>query len=94
MSATNLTPHAMSLREEIAQRLDTASLPLAGYQRIFGGMGSNEVCDCCDRFVASSEALCEVEVETATGPKVLFMHLSCFDLWVEESRAREGPLEQ
>lgn len=94
MSDTSPTTQATNLREEIAQRLDTASLPMAGYQRIFGGMGSNEVCDCCDRPVGSSEVLYEVEIETAAGPLVLSMHRSCFDLWVDELRDREGPPEE
>jgi len=79
------------LREEIAQRLDTASLPLAGHQKLFGGQGANQVCDCCDACIGADEIIYEVEIESACGRMLLAMHRPCFDIWVEESRARSEP---
>lgn len=81
-----------SLREEIGQRLDTASLPLAGRTNISRRRGSNQVCDCCDRFVGTADELLEVAIERAGGPRSLSMHRRCFDLWIEESSARDNPL--
>jgi len=80
------------LREEIARRLDTSSLPLAGQHKIFGGRGANEICDCCDGTIGPSDVLFEVEVVRAAGTVILAMHHTCFDLWIEESRARAAPV--
>jgi len=80
--------HAPLLREEIARRLDTSSLPLAGQQKIFGGRGENQICDCCDRPIGVSDVLYEVELERATGTMLLAMHRACFNIWMDESRAR------
>jgi hypothetical protein len=76
------------LREEIARRLDTMSLPVAGQQKMFGGPGNNQLCNCCDDLIPRGDVLYEVELDRGGSPIILAMHRRCFDIWMEESRSR------
>ena len=80
----------LALRAKIARRLDTSSLPVAGRHKTFGGRGNNEICDCCDGPIGPGDVLYEVEVKPAEETLILAMHPSCFDVWIEESRAKSG----
>ncbi len=88
MPATSESGYCSELRGEIARRLESSSLPVAGEQKIFAGYGDNQDCDCCDRPITSTEVLYEVEFDREPVPIVLLMHRQCFGLWFEESRVR------
>lgn len=79
---------AVALRENIAVRLDTQSLPIAGEQKIFGGYGCDQICTCCDRHIRATEVLYEIELDPEQRSMVLAMHRRCFDIWMEESMSR------
>lgn len=90
MAASGKPTDLDSIRQDIATRLDTLSLPLADRPKIFGGSGENQLCSCCGAPIASSEVLYEIEMEKGSERIVLSMHLWCFDIWMEESLARHN----
>jgi hypothetical protein len=51
-------------------------------RKAWGGHGTGKVCSVCDVIISSTE----IEMEVA-GPKTLWAHLMCYDLWRHESSA-------
>lgn len=78
------------MREEIVRRLDTASLPTAGTQRILSRRGGQQVCDCCDELCGDREIYYEIALERDGGVFALAMHRACLEIWMEESLNREA----
>jgi hypothetical protein len=76
------------LRQEIARRLDTLSLPIANRPKIFGGRGENQLCACCGTPIANSNVLYDIEMDEGSARIDLPMHLWCFNIWMEESLVR------
>ena len=76
-------------RAFIRTRLAAGTLPSpADNQRIYGGYGEEQACDCCGRSIRSTDVLYEIEaMNDAEGP--ITMHLLCFDVWVQESRKED-----
>lgn len=76
------------LAELIHSRICSGRLPSAAGHRLFGGQGDGSLCACCDRFITTSEMQFDVACPVPGGLYVpLPMHLSCFEAWVNESRA-------
>jgi len=76
------------LRGHIRWLLETGALPLRSEeQKLYGGRGSGQRCDCCGRGIAASEVLYEVE---SPEHSLLAMHLQCFEGWEAESSGRHS----
>jgi hypothetical protein len=93
MSALLVEPQA-ELRAHIRWLLETGRLPLRAHnQKLFGGSGENQICDCCDRYISPGDVLYEVEAESPGHPR-LTMHLQCFQAWEMESHRRRREQEE
>jgi hypothetical protein len=67
------------LRTHIRGKLEAGALPFrAANQKLYGGRGGGQLCDCCGRAVCTHDVLYEVE---SPGRALLAMHLRCFDAW-------------
>jgi len=79
------------LRAHIRWQLQTGALPFREEpQKLYGGRGTGQVCDCCSCEIATEDVLYEVEVPDHLP---LAMHLHCFDTWAIESELRRARVE-
>ena len=86
MSTLSDSPMDTELRAHVRQLLDTGALPLrSDNQKLYGGHGSNQICDCCGEIISTSDVLYEVE---SPEHSLLAMHRSCFEAWEGESQGR------
>lgn len=76
-------------RAFIRTRLAQGTLPShADHQRIYGGYGEEQACDCCSRAISTTDVLYEI-AGMSDAERPLTMHLLCFDVWVQESRKED-----
>lgn len=76
-------------RALIRRRLAEGTLPhCAENQRLYGGYGEEQACDCCGGSIDRTDVLYEIEALSGTRLS-LTMHLLCFDVWVQESRKED-----
>jgi hypothetical protein len=78
------------VREKIIARLRDGVLPRAPADKLYGGVGSNTTCACCDGPISRDQL--EFEVEFAASPPdtpqmVVVMHPQCLRVWYDECRA-------
>lgn len=79
-------PDDAERRAFIRTRLAEGTLPnCTDNQRVYGGCGEEQACDCCGRSISSSDVLYEIAA-LSDAERSLTMHLLCFDVWVQESR--------
>lgn len=77
---------AHDLHASIRTRLAAGELPLADNLKIYGGYGSDQICDGCGLPIARANIVYEVQVSVNASRRVeLAMHLECFETWVAES---------
>lgn len=82
-------PNDVERRAFIRTRLAEGTLPSrTDDQRIYGGYGEEQACDCCGRSITSTDVLYEIEA-TKDAERPITMHLPCFDVWVQESRKED-----
>jgi hypothetical protein len=76
-------------RAHIRARIAAELLPRrAENQRIFAGYGEDQPCDCCGRRIGRADVQYDIEIKCNSAmPKILTMHLACFEVWVTESRS-------
>jgi hypothetical protein len=74
------------VRAKIVTRLRDGELPRAPANRLYGGLGSDSTCACCDRMISRNQLEFEVEFAAmAVGtPDKVVMHPQCLRLWYEE----------
>ena len=91
-SAQSNTLASAEQRVHIRARLDAGTLPRrAENQRIYGGYGEDQPCDCCGHCIGRTEVEYEIQIPgNSSLPEILAMHLRCFEAWVTESRSTEG----
>ena len=78
------------LRAHIRWQLRTGALPFQEeQQKLYGGRGSGQRCDCCGCDIGIQDVLYEVEPPDHLP---LAMHLHCFDAWAIESELRRAHL--
>ena len=75
-------------RTLIRERLRTGQLPLNPREKVYGGNGSNTACACCGGNIGWHDI--EYEVRLNASPYVLLVHLDCYRIWWEESRAPDS----
>jgi hypothetical protein len=86
MSTLSDSPMDAELRAHVRQLLDAGALPLrSDNQKLYGGRGSKQLCDCCGEIISISDVLYEVE---SPEHSLLAMHRTCFEAWETESRGR------
>ena len=75
-----------TLRLFIRAKLADGFLPNAGIPRLWGGPGTGQPCDACEKVITKAE----LEFE-GPGPKgdVVRFHIGCFGIWDTE-RQSEG----
>lgn len=82
-------PNDAQRRAFIRTRLAEGTLPsCADDQRIYGGYGEEQACDCCGNSISSTDVLYEI-APPRDAERPLAMHLLCFDVWVQESRKED-----
>lgn len=85
MSVKNDTERRVFIRRRLAE----GTLPnRTDNQRIYGGYGEEQACDCCGRSISSTDVLYEIAA-MSDAERPLTMHLPCFDVWVQESRKED-----
>jgi hypothetical protein len=74
------------VRAKIVTRLRDGDLPRAPAIRLYGGVGSDTNCACCDRMISRDQLEFEVEFAViAVGiPEKAAMHPECLRLWYDE----------
>lgn len=82
-------PNDAERRAFIRTRLAEGTLPSrADNQRIYGGYGEEQACDCCGGSIGTTDVLYEIAAMSDLE-RPLTMHLLCFDVWVQESRKED-----
>ena len=72
------------LRARIGSRLESGALPPRADQlRIFGGLGDEGLCACCDQKISKTDVQYDIE----SGNTVISMHLWCYERWSAAARA-------
>jgi hypothetical protein len=76
------------VREEIRAAIIEGSLPRSGgHPRIFGGRGDGQACVCCHEIIKLTDTQYDIDCTLKEVIHTLSMHMSCFQVWVMESRA-------
>src|SRR5260370_40644004 len=75
----------------IRERVRTGQLPTGPGDKTYGSKGSNTVCACCGRKIASHEI--EYEVHFNSSPHAFSTHFYCYQIWWREWSADEPPGE-
>jgi hypothetical protein len=76
---------APDVRAKIVTRLRDGELPRAPPNRLYGGVGSDTTCACCDRRISRGELEFEVEFAAVAAftPEKVVMHPECLRLWYD-----------
>ena len=72
-----------TLRLWITAKLDEGTLPSEGMPRVWGGPGSGQPCDACEKIITNVDL--EIEGIRSEGGTVRF-HVKCFQVWDAERR--------
>lgn len=73
------------LRAHIRRKIMAGALPDHSEPSVWGGMGEDQRCNCCDEPVGASEVQFEFEYPIAGGDRaVCRMHRHCHELWCDE----------
>jgi hypothetical protein len=75
----------LDVRGKIVTRLRGGQLPHAPASRLYGGLGSDATCACCDGTISRDQL--EFEVEFAALAVKVVMHPECLRLWYDECSA-------
>ena len=85
------TDNEIDQRLQIRARLASRLLPCGPAHQVFGGLGTQAICICCDQRIGSDQIEFEVELKTGGGTtRKLMMHSLCFRLWSDESDITRG----
>jgi len=85
------TDNEIEQRLQIRARLASHLLPYGPAHQVFGGLGTQAICNCCDQRIGSDQVEFEVELKTiGGGTRKLMMHSLCFRLWSDESDLSHG----
>jgi hypothetical protein len=90
MTDDKLSGPKQQVRTSVGTRLETGSLPPDTGQRIFGSRGDGTRCACCDQPITASEVQYDMDSSSEDGevPLTVSMHLTCYEVWVQESGIR------
>jgi hypothetical protein len=91
-AVSDMGESAEQQRAHIRSRIAAKLLPRrTENQLIYAGYGVDQPCDCCGRPIRRTDVEYEIEIKCNSAmPKILTMHLGCFEVWVTES----GPTGQ
>ena len=79
------------LRELIQTAIVEDRLPRSGGKpRIYGSRGEGIACSACHEIIQPTEVQYDVDCRLGEALHVLSMHMWCFQIWEEESRALAG----
>ncbi len=73
------------LRERIRDAIHSGTLPCQRSWQTWAGPGNGRVCSACTIEITADQV--EYEVEVTRGESI-FVHIVCYQFWVEECHAR------
>ena len=73
-----------TVRELIVSKMRDGALPRTPAVTVYGGVGSDSTCCCCDQTISRTQFEIEVMFDPSSMAQTRFMHPQCLRLWYEE----------
>jgi len=80
-----------ALRDAACERIDQARLPRSKPARMWGGRGTGQICNLCDKPILDTEPEMELEYDGSAPLKIVRFHLQCQSVWDEARQLRRSP---
>ena len=79
-----------AIRTLIREKLKDGRLPYDSMPRFWGGPADGEVCDACEKPITKQQLVMEGIASTLSDKKPIQFHVTCFQIWDAERRARKS----